>query len=72
LHDHYGYSLKAYRRDVIKGARLYDGMHRFIPIYTTGLDARVTEFPVQHHPRTAGVFKWESSEVQFSIQVFAQ
>lgn len=53
LHD-YGCSLKAYRRDVIKGVRLYGEMHRFIPIYAHWLGARVTEVPVRHHPRVAG------------------
>ena len=54
LHD-YGCSLKAYRRDVIKGVRLYGEMHRFIPIYASWLGAKVTEVPVRHHPRVAGV-----------------
>lgn len=54
LHD-YGCSLKAYRRDVIKGVRLYGEMHRFIPIYASWLGAKVTEVPVRHHPRGAGV-----------------
>ncbi len=53
LHD-YGCSLKAYRREVIKGVRLYGEMHRFIPVYASWLGARVTEIPVRHHPRTAG------------------
>ena len=53
LHD-YGCSLKAYRRDVIKGVRLYGEMHRFIPIYAYWLGAKVTELPVRHHPRVAG------------------
>ncbi len=53
LHD-YGCSLKAYRRDVIKGVRLYGEMHRFIPIYASWLGAQVTEVPVRHHPRASG------------------
>jgi glycosyltransferase involved in cell wall biosynthesis len=53
LHD-YGCSLKAYRRDVIKGVRLYGEMHRFIPIYAHWLGAKVAEVPVRHHPRIAG------------------
>ena len=53
LHD-YGCSLKAYRRDVIKGVRLYGEMHRFIPIYAHWLGAKVAEVPVRHHPRVAG------------------
>ena len=35
LHD-YGCSLKAYRREVLQGFRLYGEMHRFIPIYRRG------------------------------------
>ncbi|HAH14995.1 MAG TPA: glycosyltransferase [Chloroflexi bacterium] len=53
LHD-YGCSLKAYRREVIKGVRLYGEMHRFIPIYANWLGAKVTEVPVRHRPRVAG------------------
>ena len=47
LHD-YGCSLKAYRRDVIEGVRLYGEMHRFIPIYAKWQGAKVTELPVLH------------------------
>lgn len=54
----YGCSLKAYRRDVIKGVRLYGEMHRFIPIYASWYGARVTEIPVTHHPRTRGNSKY--------------
>ncbi len=57
LHD-YGCTLKAYRRDVIKGVRLYGEMHRFIPIYARWMGARVTEIPVQHHPRLHGESKY--------------
>jgi len=57
LHD-YGCSLKAYRRDVIKGVRLYGEMHRFIPIYASWFGAKVTEIPVTHHPRIHGVSKY--------------
>ncbi len=57
LHD-YGCSLKAYRREVIKGVKLYGEMHRFIPIYATWLGARVTEIPVIHHPRIHGKSKY--------------
>lgn len=57
LHD-YGCSLKAYRREVIKGVRLYGEMHRFIPIYASWQGAKVTEIPVQHHARMHGVSKY--------------
>lgn len=57
LHD-YGCSLKAYRREVIKGVKLYGEMHRFIPIYAAWQGARVTEIPVTHHPRVHGKSKY--------------
>ena len=57
LHD-YGCSLKAYRREVLKDVNLYGEMHRFIPIYAAWAGGRVTEIPVTHHPRTAGVSKY--------------
>jgi glycosyltransferase involved in cell wall biosynthesis len=57
LHD-YGCTLKAYRQDVIKGARLYGEMHRFIPIYAHWLGGRVTEIPVNHAPRIHGTSKY--------------
>jgi dolichol-phosphate mannosyltransferase len=54
----YGCTLKAYRRDVIKGVRLYGEMHRFIPIYASWLGATVTEIPVNHHARRFGSSKY--------------
>jgi glycosyltransferase involved in cell wall biosynthesis len=57
LHD-YGCSLKAYRRDVLDGVKLYGEMHRFVPIYAAWNGARVTEMPVQHHPRLHGESKY--------------
>jgi dolichol-phosphate mannosyltransferase len=53
LHD-YGCSLKAYRREVIGGVRLYGEMHRFVPIYASWYGARITEIPVNHKPRLHG------------------
>jgi glycosyltransferase involved in cell wall biosynthesis len=57
LHD-YGCSLKAYRCDVLQDVRLYGEMHRFIPIYAAWAGARVSEIPVEHHPRTMGKSKY--------------
>jgi len=57
LHD-YGCTLKAYRRDVFDGFRLYGEMHRFIPAYAVSVGARITEVPVQHHPRRFGETKY--------------
>ncbi|MCR5814724.1 MAG: glycosyltransferase family 2 protein [Desulfovibrio sp.] len=53
LHD-YGCTLKAYRKEVIKGVRLYGEMHRFIPVYAAWRGAKVTEIPVTHHARRFG------------------
>jgi len=57
LHD-YGCSLKAYRRESLQDVKLYGEMHRFIPIYASWAGARVTEIPVEHHPRTMGKSKY--------------
>lgn len=57
LHD-YGCTLKAYRRDVMRGVRLYGEMHRFIPIYASWRGARVVELPVGHSARRFGKSKY--------------
>jgi glycosyltransferase involved in cell wall biosynthesis len=57
LHD-YGCTLKAYRREVLKGFRLYGEMHRFIPVFAHSVGARITELPVRHHPRKYGEAKY--------------
>ena len=50
----YGCTLKAYRRDVMQGVRLYGEMHRLIPVYASWMGARVVEAPVRHHSRAFG------------------
>jgi glycosyltransferase involved in cell wall biosynthesis len=62
LHD-YGCSLKAYRAEVMKDVSLYGEMHRFIPAYAAMVGARVTEIPVQHHPRVAGQSKYGMNRI---------
>jgi glycosyltransferase involved in cell wall biosynthesis len=57
LHD-YGCTLKAYRREVITGFRLYGEMHRFIPAYASLVGARIVEVPVNHHARVFGQTKY--------------
>ena len=57
LHD-YGCTLKAYRREVITGFKLYGEMHRFIPVYANSVGARLIEIPVNHHPRRFGKAKY--------------
>jgi glycosyltransferase involved in cell wall biosynthesis len=57
LHD-YGCTLKAYRREVITGFRLYGEMHRFIPAFAGWVGAKIVEVPVRHHPRRYGKTKY--------------
>ena len=57
LHD-YGCTLKAYRREVLTGFRLYGEMHRFIPVYANSIGAKIVEVKVQHHARKFGKAKY--------------
>ena len=57
LHD-YGCTLKAYRREVLEGFRLYGEMHRFIPVFAHSVGAKITEVQVDHHPRKFGKAKY--------------
>jgi glycosyltransferase involved in cell wall biosynthesis len=57
LHD-YGCTLKAYRKEVLGGMRLYGEMHRFVPIYASWMGAKVVELPVRHHVRRFGKSKY--------------
>ncbi len=57
LHD-YGCTLKAFRKEVIKGIDLYGEMHRFIPAIASWLGIRLTELKVNHRPRIAGSSKY--------------
>ncbi len=62
LHD-YGCTLKAYRGSMLKELHLYGEMHRFIPLYLAIRGAKVTELPVDHRPRRAGVSKYGSRRI---------
>ncbi len=57
LHD-FGCTLKAYRRSVLEGVKLYGEMHRFIPIFATWQGGKVVELEVNHRPRTSGRTKY--------------
>jgi glycosyltransferase involved in cell wall biosynthesis len=57
VHD-FGCTLKAYRREVLQGVRLYGEMHRFIPAHAAWSGINLTEMVVRHHPRTRGVSKY--------------
>ena len=62
LHD-YGCTLKAYRRDVLSGVRLYGELHRFVPIFASWQGGRITEMVVNHRPRERGVSKYGVNRV---------
>jgi glycosyltransferase involved in cell wall biosynthesis len=57
VHD-YGCMLKAYRRDIARGLRLYGEMHRFIPAIAGDLGASICEIVVNHRPRIHGRSKY--------------
>src|SRR3989338_664343 len=57
LHD-YGCSLKAYKKDILEGVRLYGELHRFLPICASWNGAKVTELEVNHRPRVFGKSKY--------------
>ncbi len=59
----YGCTLKAYRREVLSGFRLYGEMHRLVPIYAAWHGARITELPVRHHAREYGRSKYGMARV---------
>lgn len=53
-----GCSLKAMRRECREALVPFYGMHRFIPALVKGMGYRITEMPVNHRPRAAGVSKY--------------
>ena len=57
LHD-YGCSLKAYRQELIADMNLYGELHRFLPALAYIEGAKITEIPVNHHPRRFGKSKY--------------
>lgn len=54
----YGCTLKAYRKEVVKGLNLYGELHRFIPALASWQGAKIKEVPVKHHPRRMGKSKY--------------
>ena len=53
-----GCTLKAMRRECREALVPFYGMHRFIPALVKGMGYKITEVPVNHRPRTAGVSKY--------------
>lgn len=54
----FGCTLRAMRRDVAESLPLYGEMHRFVPALALQHGARITQIPVRHHARRAGVTKY--------------
>ena len=58
LHD-FNCGLKAYRAEVVKSIKVYGELHRYIPVLAKWEGfGRITEKPVQHHPRKHGETKF--------------
>jgi glycosyltransferase involved in cell wall biosynthesis len=60
IHD-FNCGLKGYHRDVLPQLSVYGEMHRYLPAQAHWQGFRVTELPVQHHPRKYGVSKFGMS-----------
>jgi dolichol-phosphate mannosyltransferase len=61
LHDDIadiGCSLRAYRRQCLASIKLYNGMHRFLPVLLHLEGYRIGQIPVRHHPRRHGTSKY--------------
>jgi glycosyltransferase involved in cell wall biosynthesis len=61
LHDDIvdvGCSLRVYRRECLAAIKLYNGMHRFLPVLLQIEGCRIGQVPVQHHPRQYGQSKY--------------
>src|SRR3989339_134278 len=57
LHD-YGCTMKAYRREVLQGIKLYGEMHRFIPAIAVWHGAKIAEITINHRERRFGKTKY--------------
>ncbi len=66
LHD-FNCGLKAYRKSVVKSLKIYGEMHRYIPALAHWEGFKVTEIPVQHHPRRYGKTKFGISRFMFGF-----
>ncbi len=60
IHD-FNCGLKAYRLEVVKELNVHGELHRYIPALAHWAGYRVTEKPVQHHPRKYGHTKFGMS-----------
>ena len=62
IHDN-GCTLRAYRRRVVKKARLYSEMHRFLVPMLSLTGSRIAEIPVRHRERRFGRSKYGLSRI---------
>ena len=62
LHDT-GCSLKAFRAPFVRRIEFIGEVHRLLPVYAAWQGARITEIPVSHRPRVAGVSKYGFSRI---------
>jgi dolichol-phosphate mannosyltransferase len=53
-----GCSLRVYRRHCLASIKLYDGMHRFLPVLLSIEGFRIGQTQVRHHPRQHGRSKY--------------
>jgi glycosyltransferase involved in cell wall biosynthesis len=61
LHDDIvdiGCSLRAYRGHCLASIKLYNGMHRFLPVLLQLEGFHIGQVPVRHHPRQHGQSKY--------------
>jgi dolichol-phosphate mannosyltransferase len=57
IHDS-GCGIKAFRKAVIKAFFPFNGLHRYMPVLAANAGFRVTEYPVNHRPRSGGISKY--------------
>jgi glycosyltransferase involved in cell wall biosynthesis len=60
-----GCSIRVFRRDLLRGVKMFRGMHRFLPTLLRLEGARIQQIPVRHHPRTRGRTKYGISNRLF-------
>jgi glycosyltransferase involved in cell wall biosynthesis len=63
IHD-FGTTFKAYRREVLKGIRLYGELHRFIPALISRTGVKITEVPIKNVVRQKGRSNYGLSRVR--------
>jgi glycosyltransferase involved in cell wall biosynthesis len=68
-----GCTLKVMRRECREALVPFYGMHRFIPALVKGMGYKISEVPVHHRPRTAGVSKYGfgNRAIKATLDMFA-